>query len=210
MLVHVPGHWDGGERLYLGRCPVTNEEYQRYLEATQVKPPRYWETPGLDDPRQPVVGVTRAAALAYCEWAGLTLPTEGQWEHACGVQSPSELDTMAWHAGNSEERLHPVGGKAPNGYGLYDMLGNVWEWCLDDLTEDTSDFSVVIDVGRRHGERATPVRKNAGSDVRVGAIRGGSWRTAAGRTSRRSRVSQDARLVADDVGFRPAIILAKP
>jgi len=207
VLIHVPGDWGRGVRLYVGRFPVTNEEYLRYVEAEHVKPPRYWQIPGFDDPRQPVVGVTQSAALGYCQWAGLTLPTEAQWEHACGMQPPSELDMMAWHAGNSEERLRPVGGKAPNSFGLHDMLGNVWEWCLDDLTENTSDFSLVIDVGRRDGGRATPVHKAAGTDARVGAIRGGSWRSAANRTSRRSRVSQDARMTADDVGFRPALVL---
>ncbi|GGQ08981.1 formylglycine-generating enzyme family protein [Streptomyces roseolilacinus] len=66
---------------------------------------------------------------------GYRLPTEAEWEHACraGTGGPryGPLDEVAWYRGNSRERPHPVGGRLPNAWGLYDMLGNVWEWCWD-------------------------------------------------------------------------------
>ncbi|MEU6992803.1 formylglycine-generating enzyme family protein [Streptomyces sp. NPDC046465] len=66
---------------------------------------------------------------------GYRLPTEAEWEHACraGTTGPhyAPLDDIAWYRGNSGERLHEVGGKRPNAWGLYDMLGNVWDWCWD-------------------------------------------------------------------------------
>ncbi|MFI8303391.1 formylglycine-generating enzyme family protein [Streptomyces sp. NPDC085927] len=66
---------------------------------------------------------------------GYRLPTEAEWEHACraGMTGPryGPLDEIAWYRGNSHERVHDVGGKRPNPWGLYDMLGNVWEWCWD-------------------------------------------------------------------------------
>jgi formylglycine-generating enzyme required for sulfatase activity len=66
---------------------------------------------------------------------GYRLPTEAEWEYACraGTTGPryGELDEIAWYRGNSEERLHRGGEKQPNAWGLYDMLGNAWEWCWD-------------------------------------------------------------------------------
>ncbi|GAB3140090.1 SUMF1/EgtB/PvdO family nonheme iron enzyme [Micromonospora sonneratiae] len=66
---------------------------------------------------------------------GYRLPTEAEWEHACraGTAGPryGPLDEIAWYRGNSQERIHDVGGKQPNEWGMYDMLGNVWEWCWD-------------------------------------------------------------------------------
>jgi len=190
------------EPFLLGRYPVTNEQYARFLkENPRVRMPRYWEDERYNQPRQPVVGVSWDEAVAFAEWAGGRLPTEAEWEYACRAGTTTAtyagnltsqekdpvLDGIAWYLGNSGGRLHPVGEKKPNAWGLYDMLGNVWQWC--------SDWAGPYGAGLVYD----PHGPEMGSD-RV--IRGGSWRDQARtvRAATRSWVAPGYRL--DDLGLR--------
>jgi len=125
------------------------------------------------------------------------LPTEAEWEYACRSGGKKEKycggnnpDDVAWYSDNSGSRTHPVGQKQPNGLGIYDMSGNVWEWCSD--WYDSSYY--------RSSPKSNPAGPSRGSG-RV--IRGGSWSSWAGGFVRASyRVSDVMGDRSYDIGFR--------
>jgi formylglycine-generating enzyme required for sulfatase activity len=89
---------------------------------------------------RPTDQVSWFAARRYCEAVGMRLPTEAEWEYAAragtiGARYDS-LDSTAWYDGNSKDQTHPVARKKPNAFGLYDMIGNVWEWMQDSYGAD--------------------------------------------------------------------------
>jgi formylglycine-generating enzyme required for sulfatase activity len=168
--VTVPG-------FYMGRHPVTNEEYGLYLqENPDSREPAYWADRTFNQPRQPVVGVSWDDAKKYAEWAGLRLPTEAEWEYACRANTQTrfypgdkreDLDRAGWYEKNSSGRLHSVGEKEPNSFGLYDMHGNVWEWVEDDWHDNYNG-------GPNDGRAWSDSPRGSGR-----VIRGGGWDSVA-------------------------------
>jgi len=156
-----------------------------------MQEPEFWGDRRCNQPNQPVVGVSWFDAQKYAVWAGLSLPTEAQWEYACRAgtitryytgDTENDLDRAGWYAANSGGTLHPVGEKEPNTFGLYDMHGNVWEWCQDWYDKDYY----------KNSPKENPPGPVSGSG-RV--FRGGSW-------SYDARCCQAAYRVNDAPGYR--------
>jgi len=153
---------------YMGKYEITQAQY------LQIQGTNPCEFQGLNNPVEKVswkdVGEFCQKASAVTKEA-LRLPSEAEWEYACraGTQrvyssgdQEIDLDRVAWYGGNSNHSTHPVGEKAPNGFGLYDMHGNVWEWCSDWFSEDYYATCPAVDP-----------QGPASGQWRV--LRGGSW-----------------------------------
>jgi formylglycine-generating enzyme required for sulfatase activity len=188
---------------YLGATAVTQGQYRAVTGAI----PSHFK--GSDD--LPVEQVSWEDAQAFCAklnelekeqlgGARYRLPTEAEWEYACRAGSTTRfcfgddlarLEEYAWFNGNSDGKTHPAGQKRPNGWGLYDMHGNVWEWCGDGYERTYYANSPGAD----------PLGPS-GASARV--IRGGSWlydpRNA--RSANRSRLAPEDRN--NYLGFRLA------
>jgi formylglycine-generating enzyme required for sulfatase activity/proteasome lid subunit RPN8/RPN11 len=174
----------------MAATPVTVEEYAVLDPGRRVAGPAG---------RLPVTGVSWAEASLYALWVGARLPTEAQWEYACGVDADTEwccateaeLRRYAWFCANSGGRLHPVGERLPNRLGLHDLHGNVWEWCRDPYDPASYARGPSVDPG---------AQVLAGDHDRV--TRGGSYQGLPEMCRTRYRFHEPPALRAADLGFR--------
>jgi len=197
---------------WLGRTPVTQGQYLAVMRDN----PATFKGAGLE---APVESVSWYSAMEFAERlndqetkAGRLpkgyrygLPSEAQWEYACRAGSTgmfyngdteADLARAAWYKGNSKGTTHPVGEREPNAWGLYDMLGNLWQWCSD-WYGPLPGGSVTDPAGPCTGRQ----RDN----------RGGSWDNFLGRCRQGARSPDPAGVQGNTaLGFRLALIPALP
>jgi formylglycine-generating enzyme required for sulfatase activity len=203
---------------WMGRYEVTINQYRKFLQATGYSDGVDWDDDDCPLNRggsyslsgnkfgkngdQPMIEVSWHGAKAFADWLSrksgreIRLPTEAEWEYAARSGGKKEkyaggddVDSVAWYRGNSGGHTHEVGTKSPNGLGIYDMSGNVWEW-VEDKYHDSyqgapTDGSAWV----------------SGSDSRW-VNRGGSWYYIPGIVRAANRSRNDPGNMSRYLGFR--------
>jgi formylglycine-generating enzyme required for sulfatase activity len=212
-------------RFALGRYPVTFEEYDTFLDATVGKRPRgddEADDNGWGRGRRPVISVSWQDAQRYCAWLnrktallgdfGYRLPSESEWEYACRAGTNTRRwwgDTWDTTKANGAGRTYhfgretspsPAGTYAANPWGLYDMIGNVDEWCADCWADNISELPAD----------GAPFLRTEAADSSLRVLRGGSWFDGPQnlRSATRNRGPPDGR--GNGIGFRVARTLLPP
>ena len=165
-----------GEPFYMARYEVTQWQWHAVMATTVDEQRRRVQQGSVDLPRR-MSGQSESYPMYYVSWQeahafvqrlnalndgyAYRLPSEAEWEYACraggSAERPTDLNSIAWYKTNSNDSVHDVGMKRPNTFGLYDMLGNVAEWC-EDLSHDNyegapTDGSVWLGTPGFLGER---------------------------------------------------------
>jgi formylglycine-generating enzyme required for sulfatase activity len=218
-----PPHEVEIDALWMDRFEVTQEQYGKLVRGNPSHfkgPQRPVEQISWSDAALYCNLRSRAEGLRPCyneedarcsfDANGYRLPTEAEWEYACragsdadypGGSSPQQLGQYAWYNENAGKATHPVGQRRPNAWGLYDMLGNVAEWCNDVYQEGYYRAAAT-------GSADATVRNPRGpADGEKYVLRGGGWNCSAKDCRSAHRVGenpgfQDTCFARDAIGFR--------
>ncbi|MCR4316169.1 MAG: formylglycine-generating enzyme family protein [Planctomycetes bacterium] len=150
------------------------------------------------DPEKPVDSVSYNAAQDFCRASGLNLPSEAEWEYSARAGSGFDYpwgnamdESHTWYCDNSGNETHAVGSKQPNAFGVFDMIGNVFEWCVDPYSQNAYQKFAGVD----------PVCV-AESDTFI--LRGGSYASCAEYLKVYRRAANEPDVKSPGTGFRPA------
>ena len=186
---------------YMGKYEVTFAEYDEFCDETNRAKP---DDNGWGRGDKPVINVSWYDAKAYTKWLSkktsqnYRLPTEAEWEYAARAgtttkysfsNSSSQLSSYAWYSSNSNSKTHKVGLKKPNRWGLYDMHGNVWEWC-DDLYDDSYNNTYKNGKAFDRGDKKYKI------------LCGGSWNDVSSSLRSANRFRYYPSVTDDSFGFR--------
>ena len=197
------------QSFFMGMVTVTQEVYESVMGIKPIKD--QYDSNRFAHPNKPVIGVSWDDAIAFCNalnrnsslvGQNYRLPSEAEWEYACraGTTTPfyfgptltATIANYNWNnlEGNPQKQTTPVGSFPPNAFGLYDMHGNVWEWCMDHWHEN---YETLPDDGSAWTE-------GGNSDFRM--MRGGAWISTLNycRSANRSRITPHKG--EDIIGFR--------
>ena len=191
--------WIEAGEFWIGRTEVTWDEFLLYCdfeETEKIHPgadavskpskPLSW-TPYDHDwgtENRPAIGMSWNSSKKYCQWLSLNskkqyrLPTEDEWQLACGTMPPGPLPEHAWFAENSNQQTQPIRSKEANEFGLYDMLGNAWEYCQNPYSD---------------------------ADPEQAVLRGGGWSAAEETVSNTYRLPFNDDWTLDDPNFPPGV-----
>ncbi len=212
---------------FIDQYPVTNEEFKVFVDANpRWRKPQgiakfipnkvhdgyylhHWDKNVYPDEKgdHPVVHINWYAAMAYAKWIGKRLPTEAEWEKAArggltGNKYPwgDVIDIQNANYGNNITSTSPVGVYPANDYEIYDMPGNVWEWCLDEWDDNyylSSPTSNPISGGSIDG-----ISVNFSNSKALHVLRGGSWYNTAVNVRVAKRSSALPNYANSNIGFR--------